>query len=68
MHAEVSKIPVINDNDTLYHLYFGLCVKSSVIVLVPRYFSSEKYRGPKQSPLISDNGPKKDGLQLLLSK
>ena len=55
---------------TLYHLFFGHCVNSSVIVFGPLYFSegAEKYLSPKQSTLISHSDLKKDGTQLLLSK
>ena len=45
------------------------CVNLLVIVLglSMSYAPSEKYLGPKQSPLVSHNDLKKDGAQLLLS-
>ena len=75
MPAEMSEIAaMLMTIITLHHLCFGHCVKSLVIVLMPRYFffgscaPSEKYLGPNQSPPISHNDLKKDGAQLLLSK
>ena len=58
---------------TLHHLCFGHFVNLSVIVWTSVFFfgscaPSEKYLGPKQSLLISQNDLKKDGAQLLLSK
>ena len=54
---------------TLHYLFFGHCVNLLVIVLGlgMSYAPSEKYLGPKQSPLVSHNDLKKDGAQLLLS-
>ena len=48
---------------TLHHLCFGHFVNSSVIVLDLGIL----YLSPKQSPPISHNDLKKDGVQLLLS-
>ena len=51
---------IINNNNTLHHLFYGHCVNSSVIVFGPWY--------PNPSPPISHNGLIKDGAQLLLSR
>ena len=58
---------------TLHHLCFSHCVNLSLIVWTSVFFfrsctPSEKYLNPKQSPPISHNDLKKDGVQLLLSK
>ena len=66
-------IAIINDNNNFApSIFWSLCEFVSDC-FGPRYFffesyvPSEKYLGPKQSPLISQNDLKKDGAQLLFS-
>ena len=58
---------------TLHHQFFWSLCEFIGDCFGPRYFSSaaapsEKFLCPKQSPPISHNDLKKDGVQLFLSK
>ena len=69
----MSKIAVINNNNFAPLLFQSMCeiISDCIGVSVLLFMScvpSEKYLGPKQSPPISHNDLKNDGVQLLLSK
>ena len=73
MPAEMSEIVVINDNNNFASsLFRSLCEIVSdcfdaLIVFVGSCAASEKYLRQKQSPPVSHNDFKNDGVQLLLS-
>ena len=60
---KIVKVAVINDNNNFApSLFWSLCE-----FVGDCFAPSEKYLSPKQSPPISHNDLKKDGVQLLLS-
>ena len=68
----MSNIAIINDNNNFASSIFrslcefvGDCLDLGIFLRELR--SLRKYLGPKQSPPISHNDLKKDGVQLLLS-
>ena len=70
MHAEMSEVAVNNDNNNLAPSLFwslceiiGDCLVASIF-LFECCAPSEKYLGPKQSPMISHNDPKKDDAKM----
>ena len=60
----MSNIAIINDNNNFAPSIFRSLCEFVGGCFGPQYF----YLGPKQSPPISHNDLKKDGVQLLLSK
>ena len=70
---KIVKVAVINDNNNFAPYFFSVIVWIRWWLFWTEVFfwgsaaPEEKYRGPKQSPPISHNDLKKDGVQLLLS-
>ena len=65
MHAEMSEIAVINDNNNFALSVFNNCVISLGVVLVPQHFLC---LGLQQWPWFLHNDLQRDGVQFLLSK